>query len=56
MKSMRYKQLERLKGRSAVRKERKNKTIKHINNGLVGTLTRAERKIRDAFNNVSSGK
>ena len=56
MKSMRYKQIERLNRRSNARKERKNKTVKHINNGLVSTLSRAERKIRDAFDNVPSRK
>lgn len=63
VKSTRFKQLERHGGsiramqiRTNRRRERNNKTVKHINNGLVSTLSRVERKIRDAFDNVPSGK
>lgn len=63
VRSMRYKQIERLRNKDDVlkrrvnrRRECNNKTVKHINNGLVSTLTRVERKIRDAFDNVPSGK
>lgn len=63
VRSMRYKQIERLRNKGDVlkrrvnrRRERNNKTVKHINNGLVSTLSRVERKIRDAFDGVPSGK
>ena len=63
VRSMRYKQIERLHNKGDVlkrrvnrRRERNNKTVKHINNGLVSTLTRVERKIRNAFDGVPSGK
>lgn len=63
VRSMRYKQIERLRNKDDVlkrrvnrRRERNNKTVKHINNGLVSTLSRVERKIRDAFDGVPSGK
>ena len=63
VRSMRYKQIERLRNKDDVlkrrvnrRRERNNKKVKHINNGLVSTLTRVERKIRNAFDGVPSGK
>lgn len=63
VRSMRYKQIERLRNKDDVlkrrvnrRRERNNKTVQHINNGLVSTLSRVERKIRDAFDGVPSGK
>lgn len=62
-KSIRFKQLSRHGGsvramqiRTDRRRERNNKTVQHINNGLVSTLSRAERKIQDAFNNIPSRK
>lgn len=62
-KSIRFKQLSRHGGslramqiRTNRRRERNNKTVQHINNGLVSTLSRVERKIRDAFDGVPSGK
>lgn len=60
MRTIRRKEMERMqlpiKKRVKRRRERNNKTVQHINNGLVSTLSRAERKIQDAFNNIPSGK
>lgn len=60
MRTIRRKEIERMqlpiKKRVKRRRERNNKTVKHINNGLVSTLSRVERKIQDAFNNIPSSK
>lgn len=60
MRTIRRKEIERMqlpiKKRAKRRRERNNKTVKHINNGLVSTLSRVERKIQDAFNNIPSSK